>query len=70
MRAIKYFKYIKNLNFILTKLYELYRYEVRTLISYKKITFFENGLGDSIGKPTELWKGQYNITAIAFEVMF
>ena len=29
---------------------------MQKLISYKKKTFFENRLNDSIGKPRELWK--------------
>ena len=38
------------------EIYKIARYEVQKLISYKKKSFFENKLNDSIGKPKELWK--------------
>ena len=38
------------------EIYEIARYEVQKLISYKKKEFFENRLNDSIGKPREPWK--------------
>ena len=38
------------------EIYKIARCEVQKLISYKKKSFFENKLNDSIGKPKELWK--------------
>ena len=53
----KLFKKFKKSKFHIAKeIYKIARYEVQKLISYKKKSFFENKLSDSIGKPKELWK--------------
>ena len=53
----KLFKKFKNSKLHIDKeIYKIARYEVQKLISYKKKSFFENKLNDSIGKPKELWK--------------
>ena len=51
----KLFKKFKKSKLHIDKeIYKIARYEVQKLISYKKKSFFENKLNDSIGKPKEL----------------
>ena len=53
----KLFKKFKKSKLHIDKeIYQIARYEVQKLISYKKKSFSENKLNDSIGKPKELWK--------------
>ena len=53
----KSFKKFKKSKFHIDKeIYKIARYELQTLLLYKKKMFFENRLNDSIGKPKELWK--------------
>ena len=53
----KLFKKFKKSKLHIDKeIYKIARCEVQKLISYKKKSFFENKLNDSVGKPKELWK--------------